>query len=107
MGDHSKIGAGAVVLSEVPPCATVVGVPGHVVRLYDCPARCCGKPGCDRNVPNCKQRAVCEEAKRQVGIQPAGEDGVDLDQVHLPDPVQQQIQNLLERIEALEKANNL
>ena len=107
VGDYAKIGAGAVVLSEVPPCATVVGVPGHVVRLYDCPARCCGNPDCDRAMPDCKQRAACAEAKRQARIQTAGEEGVDLDQVHLPDPVQQQMQNLLERIEALEKANNL
>ena len=32
IGDNSKIGAGSVVLSEVPPCSTVVGVPGRVVR---------------------------------------------------------------------------
>ena len=32
IGDNSKIGAGRVVLSEVPPCSTVVGVPGRVVK---------------------------------------------------------------------------
>ena len=32
IGDNSKIGAGSVVLDEVPPNATVVGVPGRVVR---------------------------------------------------------------------------
>ena len=31
IGAHSRIGAGAVVVSSVPPDATVVGVPGHVV----------------------------------------------------------------------------
>ena len=30
VGDRSKIGAGAVVLSEVPPNSTVVGVPGRI-----------------------------------------------------------------------------
>jgi serine O-acetyltransferase len=33
VGEYAKIGAGAVVLKEVPPYATVVGVPGKVVRL--------------------------------------------------------------------------
>ena len=31
IGRNSRIGAGAVVVSSVPPNATVVGVPGHVV----------------------------------------------------------------------------
>ena len=32
IGDNSKIGGGSVVLSEVPPNSTVVGVPGRVVK---------------------------------------------------------------------------
>lgn len=32
VGDNSKIGAGSVVLQEVPPNSTVVGVPGRVVK---------------------------------------------------------------------------
>lgn len=32
IGENSKIGAGSVVLTEVPPNSTVVGVPGHVVK---------------------------------------------------------------------------
>ena len=32
IGDNSKIGAGSVVLHEVPPNSTVVGVPGRVVE---------------------------------------------------------------------------
>lgn len=32
IGDNSKIGAGSVVLNEVPPDSTVVGVPGRVVK---------------------------------------------------------------------------
>ena len=32
IGDNSKIGAGSVVLEEVPPGSTVIGVPGRIVR---------------------------------------------------------------------------
>src|SRR5262245_62709562 len=32
IGDHSKIGAGSVVVTEVPPHSTVVGIPGRVVQ---------------------------------------------------------------------------
>ena len=39
VGDNSKIGAGSVVLQEVPPHSTVVGVPRRVVKCMDerCP----------------------------------------------------------------------
>lgn len=33
LGDNSKVGAGSVVLKDVPPNATVVGIPGKVVIL--------------------------------------------------------------------------
>lgn len=32
VGDNSKIGSGAVVLNEVPPNCTVVGIPGRIVK---------------------------------------------------------------------------
>ncbi len=35
IGENSKIGAGSVVLEEVPPNSTVVGVPGRVVKRND------------------------------------------------------------------------
>lgn len=33
IGENSKIGAGSVVLQEVPPNCTVVGVPGRIVKM--------------------------------------------------------------------------
>ena len=59
IGENSKIGAGSVVLSAVPPNSTVVGVPGRVVRRYNQPL------------------------PRET-----------LDQVHLPDPVREDIMTL-------------
>lgn len=56
VGDNSKIGAGSVVIDEVPENCTVVGVPGRVVR---------------RNNLKVPQS--------------------DMDQVHLPDPVKEDI----------------
>ena len=59
VGKNSKIGAGSVVIEEVPPNCTVVGVPGRVVRMGD------------QKIPR-----------------------VDMDQVHLPDPVLGDIREL-------------
>ena len=61
IGENSKIGAGAVVLKEVPPNCTVVGVPGRIVKMDD------------QKIPR-----------------------MDLDQIHLPDPISADIQNLQE-----------
>ncbi len=56
IGENSKIGAGSVVLKEVPPNCTVVGVPGRIVKRGNI------------KVPRS-----------------------DMDQVHLPDPVMEDI----------------
>jgi len=42
VGENARIGAGSVVVTNVPPNATVVGVPGHVVAFHD--------PGSDTTV---------------------------------------------------------
>ena len=67
VGDGSKIGAGAVVLKEVPPNCTVVGNPGRIVRM---------------------------EGRRET---------IDLDHVHLPDPVKAHIDSLERRVGELEE----
>lgn len=59
IGDNSKIGAGSVVLNEVPPGSTVVGVPGRVVKR--------------------KKSCLPQE---------------EMDHIHLPDPVKEDIANL-------------
>ncbi len=35
IGDYARIGAGSVVVTNVPENATIVGVPGHVVAFHD------------------------------------------------------------------------
>lgn len=69
VGDNSKIGSGSVVLSEVPPNSTVVGVPGRVVKQDN-------------------ERIPREE----------------LDHVHLPDPVLNDIIELRKNYESLKEA---
>lgn len=66
IGENSKIGAGSVVLEEVPPNCTVVGVPGRIVKRGN------------------------ERIPRS-----------DMNQVDLPDPVQNDIQELQKENSAL------
>lgn len=68
IGENAKIGAGSVVLEEVPPNCTVVGVPGRIVRMGN------------QKMPR-----------------------TDLDQVHLPDPVLNDIRELQNRNIQLQK----
>src|SRR5688500_1309608 len=68
VGHNSKIGANTVVIEDVPPVTTVVGNPGHPVRVE-------GRPL----------------------------EGPDTDWIHLPDPIQEAIKELSDRITELEK----
>ena len=70
IGENSKIGAGSVVLKEVPPNSTVVGVPGCVVKQDNV------------RIPR-----------------------NDMDQVHLPDTVMNEIEHLKQEMHRLEEEN--
>lgn len=73
IGENSKIGAGSVVIEEVPKNSTVVGVPGRVVKQDNI------------KLPR-----------------------TDLDQIHLPDPIKNDIEYLKQQNEELrELLNNL
>ena len=69
VGDGARIAANAVVLSEIPPQATAVGVPARVVRI----------------------------AGEKVDFASS------VDQIHVTDPVQKELQALSSRLEWLEK----
>lgn len=73
IGDCAMIGANAVVLREVPTDATVVGVPGHLVRQQGHHVR----------------------------------HNIELDHDKAPDPIEQNIEQILHRLAALEKASGL
>lgn len=73
VGDNARVGANAVVLREVEPNTTVIGVPGRAVKKGD------------------------------VKLAPS----IELDQIHIPDPVAQELCKLMIRIEHLEKTAGL
>ncbi|MDU2065197.1 MAG: serine O-acetyltransferase [Sporomusaceae bacterium] len=96
IGAHSKIGAGSVVLKEVPPHSTVVGIPGMVVCRFG--------ERIDSEFP-------CEGVCPRESDTDEEDDDVDLNHNDLPDPVaemlrcmQQHIGRLENRIEELEGA---
>jgi len=114
VGDYAKIGSGAVVLREVPPCATVVGVPGRVVKLSGCPYEKNGEPMCvcGKDSGKCEFKENCPAIEigqpqivqiKKPGQGEEGEKGVDLDQVHLPDPVEIQLRMMQAKIESMEQ----
>ncbi len=109
VGDCAKIGAGAVVLKEVPAGATVVGVPGRVVKMSVCPFSETGAPACTDTQPECGMLDSCpaiEECTTRTQSTPSMDDkdrSVDLDQIHLPDPVEIELKRLQARIAALEE----
>ena len=74
VGDNARVASGSVVLSEVPPNSTAVGVPAQIVKINGRPVE---------NVGNCTET---------------------VDQVHIADPVENEIEYLQGRIQELETA---
>ncbi len=70
VGDNSKIASNAVVLNEIPPNSTCVGVPAHIVK------------------------------RDNVKVAPAK---IDLDQIHIPDPVSMELCRMRAEIDKLKK----
>lgn len=58
VGDHARIGAGAVVLQEVPPYSTCVGIPGKIVKRGDKKIDPC--KNLDQRLPDPVQMEICK-----------------------------------------------
>ena len=78
VGDNVKIGAGSVVTKPVPNDSTVVGVPGKVVVHQGVPVR-------------------------KLGLRPDSLPKSNLREEELPDPVQEMLRCLMERVNHLER----
>lgn len=112
VGDNVKIGAGSVVLKEVPPNCTVVGIPGRIVRRYKCAVGEDGQMNCacePDKIHECLEGQnsdpkKCETCENRIEETPVkeGKDRIDLDQVSIPDPVQLEIDALWKKIKELE-----
>lgn len=77
VGDNSKIGSGSVVLKEVPPNCTVVGVPGRIVKK--------------------------ENVRLESSLDDNGSSEIDLEHGKLPDPIVDELISLKERMLELER----
>ena len=101
VGDHAKIGAGSVVLKEVPPYATVVGIPGRVVVLHG--VRIHDEEDLKKaSVELCKKRGVKIDDPK-IFKEICDEIDVDLSHDNLPDPEREMIEVALRQIQRLEE----
>lgn len=79
VGDGARIGSNSVVVKDVPPGATVVGIPGHVVVKRE-----------DR------ERSMAALAEK-MGFEAYGQD------VQMPDPVARAIDRVFDHVQAVDR----
>ncbi len=79
VGEGAKVGSNAVVTKEVPPGATVVGIPGRIIMRED----------------------TEQQAKRQAMAEKLGFDAYGVSQ-DMPDPVARAIGQLLDHLQAVD-----
>jgi serine O-acetyltransferase len=79
VGAGARIGSNAVVVKDVPPGASVVGVPGHVVS------------------PQRERERQREEMARRIGFEAYGQTR------DMPDPITNAIDSLLDHIHTVEE----
>lgn len=79
IGDNARIGSNSVVLKQVPPAATVVGIPGHVVG------------------PAPKENEARNRFASKIGFDAYGATS------DMPDPVSHAINKMLDHIQVLDK----
>nr|WP_290698601.1 serine O-acetyltransferase [Halomonas sp. UBA3074] len=87
VGAGAKIGSNAVVTKEVPPGATVVGIPGKIVKRTD---------------PDVEEALDVDPARREAICQKFGFDAYGVSQ-DMPDPVARSMQAMLDHMHAVDE----
>ena len=87
VGAGAKIGSNAVVTKEVPPGATVVGIPGKIVKRAD---------------PDVEEALEVDPARREAICQKFGFDAYGVSQ-DMPDPVARSMQAMLDHMHVVDE----
>ncbi|WP_339935758.1 serine O-acetyltransferase [Vreelandella glaciei] len=87
VGAGAKIGSNAVVTKEVPPGATVVGIPGKIVKRTD---------------PDVEEALDVDPARREAICQKFGFDAYGVSQ-DMPDPAARSMQAMLDHMHAVDE----